>query len=253
MTITSDVLAEKLDRLLTVERFRDDSWNGLQVANSGRIGRICAGVDATLPFFEAAVAQGAGMVLCHHGISWGTSLARITGLNYRLVSFLLRHDVALWACHLPLDAHPVHGNNAVLARLLGLRQRRPFADYRGQLIGIRGELPQEVAFDAFAGRVRRLVNPQAAAHPFGKRRVRRIGIVSGGAAAEVAGAVGEGLDAYVTGEPSLQGYNRAQQEAMNVVYAGHYATEVFGVQALVRLIEKRFALPGAFVPLPAVY
>ncbi len=253
MTITSDVLAEKLDRLLTVERFRDDSWNGLQVANSGRIGSICVGVDASLPFFEAAVAQGAGMVLCHHGISWGTSLARITGLNYRLVSFLLRHDVALWACHLPLDAHPVHGNNAVLARLLGLRQRRPFADYHGQLIGIRGELPQAVAFDAFADRVRRLVNPRAAVHPFGKRRVKRIGIVSGGAASEVAEAVKEGLDAYVTGEASLQGYNLAQQEEMNVVYAGHYATEVFGVQALLRLIAKRFALPGAFVPLPAVY
>lgn len=253
MTITSDVLATRLDQIMAVEQFRDASWNGLQVANSGRIDKICAGVDASLPFFEAAVAQGAGMVICHHGISWGTSLARITGLNYRLVSFLLRHDVALWACHLPLDAHPVHGNNAVLARLLGLRQRRSFADYNGQLIGICGELPQAIAFEVFAEQVRRKVNPQAAVHPFGKEQIKRVGVVSGGAASEVAEAVKEGLDAYITGEPSLEGYNRALQEEINVIYAGHYATEVFGVQALLRVIQKKFALTGTFVPLPAVY
>ncbi len=251
--LASGELAEHLDRLLDVGRFRDDSWNGMQVANSGRIGRICAGVDATLPFFEEAVARGAGMVICHHGLSWGTSLARITGLNYRLVSFLIKHDVALWACHLPLDAHPVYGNNAVLARLLGLGKREPFADYHGQLIGIRGELPQAVAFEVFAERVRRKVNPDADVRPLGVRRVKRVGVVSGGAAGEVSEAVRAGLDAYVTGEPTLSGYNRALQEGMNVIYAGHYATEVFGVQALLRLIGTRFKIPGEFVDMKGAY
>jgi len=251
--MTSQGLANHLDRLLRADRFQDDSWNGMQVANSGRIGSVCAGVDATLPFFEEAAARGAGMVICHHGLSWGTSLARITELNYRLVSFLIRNDLALWACHLPLDAHPVHGNNAVLARLLGLRNRRPFARYHGQAIGVRGELPQAVDFATFAERVKREVNPHADVRQLGRRRVRRVGVVSGGAAREVAEAIREGLDVYVTGEPTLSGYNQAMQEGMNVVYAGHYATEVFGVRAVLRLIQTRYGIPGSFVEQPGGY
>lgn len=250
---TSGDLGVRLAHLLAVEQFHDASWNGMQVANSGRLGKVCVGVDATLPFLEQAIAQGASMVICHHGISWGNSLARITGLNYRIVSFLMQHDVALWACHLPLDAHPVLGNNAVLAQQLGLRKRKPFADYNGQLIGICGELPRAVAFDYFADQVRRVVNQEAKSHPFGAAQVRRIGVVSGGAADEVAEAVSEGLDVYVTGEPTLAGYNLALQEGMNVIYAGHYATEVFGVQALLRLIKTRFGISGTFLDTSAPY
>jgi dinuclear metal center YbgI/SA1388 family protein len=247
MDMSSNFLAQWLDERVCVSDFKDDSWNGLQVANSGRVGRICVGVDATLPFFEAAVTQGAGMVICHHGISWGPSLARITGLNYRLVSFLIKHDMALYGCHLPLDAHPELGNNGVLARVLGLEGRSPFACYNGQKIGICGELAAAVEFEDFADRVRRLVNIDAVAHNLGSAKVKRVGVVSGGAAMTVAAAIAEGLDTYITGEPSLAGYNLALQEGINVIYAGHYATEVFGVKAVLQLLKEEHGVEGEFV------
>ena len=116
--VSAERVGEFLDRELHVTDFKDSSNNGLQVDNSGRVGRVCCGVDASLEFFEAAQRRGADMLICHHGLSWNDSLKRITDLNYRKIAFLMRHDMALYACHLPLDAHPRYGNNAVLARML---------------------------------------------------------------------------------------------------------------------------------------
>lgn len=246
-------IAAHLDKLLGIERFSDDSNNGLQVANSGRVDKVCAGVDASLPFFEAARAQGAGMLLCHHGLSWGDSLRHITGLNYRLVSYLIQHDMALWACHLPLDAHPRYGNNAQLAVSLGLKRRKPFCEYHGQLIGIRGELDKPVAWDRFKKRLARETGSEPRVMDFGPQCVQRIGVVSGGAAAEVAEAAREGLDAYVSGEATLQGFNLAQQLGMNAAFAGHYATERYGVKALLGVVAEQFGVETAFVPLDVPY
>ena len=105
---TAMQLAAFLDRELRVADFADTSHNGLQVGNSAPIRRICCGVDASAEFFEESLKRGANFLVCHHGISWGDSLRRITGLNYERVSFLIRNNMALYACHLPLDAHPRH-------------------------------------------------------------------------------------------------------------------------------------------------
>ena len=246
-------LVSFLDRELAIDRFTDDSHNGLQVANSGRVTRVCLGVDATLPFFEKAAACGADLVICHHGLSWGDSLKRITGLNRRLLSFLLEHDLALWACHLPLDAHPQLGNNARLAQALGLRARQPAFVYHGQKIGVRGELPRPMTFPAFQKRVRQVVGNEIRCLDFGRAQVRTVGIVSGGAPSQIGEAVEMGLDVYLTGESSLYAYNLAVQEGINAVFAGHYATEKFGVQAVGELIRKRFGLPVAFVDMGIGY
>ena len=246
-------LVSYLDRELDIGRFTDDSHNGLQVANAGRVTRVCLGVDATLPFFEKAVACGADLAICHHGLSWGDSLKRITGLNYRLISFLMRHDLALWACHLPLDAHAKHGNNACLARELGLRKLAPFCSYHGQTIGWRGELPRALPRARFHALVRRVVGGEPRTMDFGPATIRRVGVVSGGAAAEVAQAAEAGLDAYLSGEPNLQGYNLACQLGVNAVFAGHYATERFGVIAVGRLLRRHFKLPARFVDLRVPY
>ncbi len=242
-----------LDRELEIARFRDDSHNGLQVANSGRVTRVCLGVDATLPFFEKAADCGADLVICHHGLSWGDSLKRITGLNHRLLSFLMAHDMALWACHLPLDAHPRLGNNARLARALGVRKLQPAFVYHGQPIAVRGVLPRPVPFHTFRQRVQQVVGNEVRALDFGKPRVRTVGIVSGGAPDQIHEAIEMGLDVYVTGEYNLTAYNLAVQEGMNAVFAGHYATEKFGVQAVGELIHKRFGLPATFVDLKIAY
>jgi len=246
-------LVSHLDQKLEIARFSDHSNNGLQVANSGRVTRVCVGVDATLPFFEQAVACGADLVICHHGLSWGDSLKRITGLNHRLLSFLLRHDVARWACHLPLDAHLQLGNNARLAMALGLRSRAAAFDYHGQKIGIRGVLPRPIPFKDFQKRVQAVVGNDVRALDFGPALVRKVGIVSGGAPSEIAEAIELGLDVYVTGESSLRAYNLADQEGINAIFAGHYSTEKFGVLAVGEWIHRRFGLPVEFVDMGIAY
>ncbi len=248
-----DKLVSFLDRELDIAHFSDDSNNGLQVANSGRVTRVCLGVDATLPFFEKAVACGADLVVVHHGLSWGDSLKRITGLNRRLLSYLLEHDLALWACHLPLDAHPRLGNNARLAQALGLRSQQAAFAYHGQKIGIRGVLPRPMTFKAFQERVQKVVGNELRTLDFGKLTVRSVGIVSGGGASQISEAIEMGLDVYLTGESNLQAYNLAVQERINAVFAGHYATEKFGVQAVGEQIRQRFRLPAAFVEMGIEY
>lgn len=248
-----DKLVSFLDEQLEIKRFTDSSHNGLQVANSGRVTRVCLGVDATLPFFEKAVACGADLVVCHHGLSWGDSLKRIIGLNHRLLAYLLEHDVALWACHLPLDAHLRLGNNAQLARAFGLRGVQAAFAYHGQMIGVRGVLPRPMSFEAFRDRVGQTVGNEVRALDFGKKMVRSVGIVSGGAPSEIAEAIELGLDVYVTGEANLSAYNLALQQGINAVFAGHYATEKFGVQAVGELIQRRFHIPAAFVDMGITY
>ena len=246
-------LVSALDKELEIDRFTDDSHNGLQVANAGRVTKICLGVDATLPFFERAAACGADLVICHHGLSWGDSLKRITGLNHRLLSFLMEHDMALWACHLPLDAHPHLGNNARLAAALGLRTRQPCFVYHGQKIGVRGTLPRPLPFADFLKRVEQVVGGHVRSLDFGRPAVRTVGIVSGGAPSQIAEAIEMGLDVYLTGESNLHAYNLAAQERINAVFAGHYATERFGVQAVGTWVRRRFGLPAAFVDLAIPY
>lgn len=248
-----DTLVSFLDRELAIADFTDDSHNGLQVANAGRVKRVCVGVDATLPFLEQAAASGADLAICHHGLSWGDSLRRITGLNHRLLSFLLEHNLALWACHLPLDAHPRLGNNACLAKALGLRCRQAAFMYHGQTIGVRGTLPRPLPFREFRERVRQVVGNEVRALAFGSSVVRTVGIVSGGGASQIGEAIEMGLDVYLTGESSLQAYNLAVQERINAVFAGHYATEKLGVQAVGKRIRQQFGLPVAFVDLGVTY
>lgn len=246
-TTTVEQVADWLDGLLKPDAFEDAAWNGLQVGNSGRLGVVCAGVDASLAFFEAAAKRGAGMVICHHGISWGDSLKTLTGLNYRLVSFLMQHDLALWASHLPLDAHPVLGNNARIAHRMGLMETRPFCEYHGQKIGVQGVLPKAATRTTIVRRVQQVTQAKPQVMPFGKDVVRSIGIVSGGAAAEIAQAAEAGLDLYLSGEPTLQAYNLAEQLGINAVFAGHYATERFGIRALAAVLRTTFRLQTAFV------
>ncbi len=248
-----DKVVTFLDRELKLSAYTDGSNNGLQVANGGAVTRVCCGVDASLPFFEAAAAAGANLLICHHGLSWGDSLKHITGLNYRLIRFLIEHDMALWACHLPLDAHAKLGNNACIARGLGLRKLEPFCSYHGQMIGWRGELPLALSRARFHALVRRVIAANLQTMDFGPAAIRRVGIVSGSAAAEVAQAAGAGLDVYVSGEPTLQGYNLACQLGMNAVFAGHYASERFGVIAVGELLRRHFKLPSQFVDLHVTY
>lgn len=241
-------IVSALDAELRIADFTDASHNGLQVENSGTVSKVCCGVDASLEFLQAAKERGADLCVVHHGLSWGESLSRITGANYKLVSFLIKNDIALYAAHLPLDAHPAMGNNARIAAALGLSDVSGFGLYHGNLIGCKGSLPAATPFAEVCDRIRSLV-PGGAFHalPFGKRAVRMIGVVSGGGSDELGQAIDAGLDCFLTGEVNLQAYNAAKLGEINLIAAGHYATEVFGVKALGEFLAGNFKLPFEFV------
>ncbi len=236
-----------LDRELNLTAFNDDSQNGLQVENSGRICRVCSGVDASMEFFEKAAERKADLLICHHGISWGDSLKRITGLNYSRLKFLMDHDMALYACHLPLDAHPRLGNNALICEKIGLKSIKPFGVHHGIALGFCGNLPKAFSYDKFKEQVRSIFGKIVGTMDFGKKKVRTVAVVSGGGAGEIAEAGESGIDVFVSGEPRLMAYHLAQEYRINAIFAGHYATEVFGVQAVGSLLAEKFGLEAEFI------
>ena len=243
-----------LDKELKIDEFEDSSNNGLQVECLEQIGKICLGVDASMEMLEESVQRGADMVVCHHGLSWGDSLKRITGQNYRKVAFLINNGMALYGCHLPLDAHPKYGNNAVMCKELGLRNLRAFGAYADRQIGFVGELPKPISYNAFKKRILRVTGRDGLqSMDFGKQRIRRVAVVSGGAADLVIEAGEKGIDLYISGEPKLMAYCAAQEYEINAVFAGHYATEVFGVKALAALLARRMKVKTEFVDLKIPY
>jgi dinuclear metal center YbgI/SA1388 family protein len=252
--MTAQEIAAALNQELRVSTFSDVSNNGLQIDNRGPIRHLITAVDASLETLQKAVDSGAQMLVVHHGISWGNSLARIDGLNYKLISFAIEHNLALYAAHLPLDAHPELGNNAGLAKAIGLEACRPFLHYHGQTIGIAGRLPEPLSRQAFAERVQVAVQPQRMeCFDFGKEMIETVGICSGGAPEGVDEAAQEGLDCYLCGEANLVAYNLAKGWGINAVFAGHYATERFGVRALGQWIQAQFGISARFLDFDLPY
>ncbi len=247
-------IAHLLNDTLQLHAYHDVSNNGLQIENTGAVTRVMTAVDASLETFEAAVARGVQMVLVHHGLSWGNSLATITGLNRKLVGYAIEHNLAVYAAHLPLDAHPTLGNNAQLAHALGLTDLRPFMEYHGQKIGFAGNLPTPLTRDAFAERVREVVAPvRMERFDYGTEIVRTVGICSGGAPEGVEQAAREQLDIYLCGEANLVAYNLAKQLQINALFAGHYATERCGIRALGDWLHTQTGLPVDFLDLNLSY
>jgi len=228
----------------------DDSLNGLQVGRPGKeVHKVVCAVDATLATFKQAAREQADAVFVHHGLFWGKSLA-ITETHYERIACLLENDIALLAAHLPLDAHPVLGNNATMARLLGVVDPVPFGAYHGKMIGFRGELGEPLDVEKITRRLG--FSPQTGLRilPFGKKTIRTVGIVSGGAAFDVQQAIDLGLDAYITGESSHTMYAVCLEAGMTMVCGGHYASEVFGVQEMGKLFASELGLDTSFIALP---
>ena len=225
-------ITDWLDGELDISAFDDVSNNGLQLLREdGEVGCVAFAVDASVRAVNAAADAGAGLLVVHHGISWGGGIRRIDGGVYRVGKAAMDADIAIYACHLPLDAHPRLGNNAQLARALGLRRLRPAFRYHGSVIGFVGE-----------SRCERLVEIGgcSVSVPCGL-----VGVCSGGAGefAEEAKRLGCGL--YVTGEASWGDVVAAENCGMKMVCAGHYATEVFGVRAVSAAVRRALKLHAA--------
>jgi dinuclear metal center YbgI/SA1388 family protein len=248
-TMTSDQLAAYLDRFLEVPEIPDSpqALNGLQVGNSGRVSRILGAVDACQASIDAAVARGADFVIVHHGLFWG-GLQRVTGRFGRRVRALIQHDVALYSAHLPLDCHAEVGNNAVLASDLGLDAPMPFGRYEGIEIGVMGGL--ELPLAELAERVAERLGAAPRVIAKGPARTRRVAVVTGGASDLIAEANERGVDTFITGEGPHHTFFDAEEWGLNVIYAGHYASETVGVQALGAHVRDRFGIPFEFFDHP---
>ncbi len=243
-------IVEFLDEILDVDRIPDapGARNGLQVDARSPVERICAAVDACQATIGAAAADGAQLLLVHHGLFWGDPLP-VTGRTYRRLKALFDADLALYSAHAPLDVHPEIGNNSLLARALGLEIEGRFGHWRGlDEIGVWAAA--DLSLDQLTGRISEICGSSPFVIRGGPTHVRRIGIVTGGADSSIADAHEAGLDTFVTGEGSHHSFHDAMELGLNVVYAGHYATETFGVRALAEMVAARFDLSWFFVDHP---
>ena len=237
------------DRTLGPEKFSDwaGAVNGLQVENRGTVSRIAAAVDGSLATIKKAVEAKADLLLVHHGLFWGASHPW-TGKRYQMLRLLLDNNLAVYSSHLPLDAHPRIGNNALLAKALGLGGLKPFFVEKGQAIGLQSAT--SVSRDELEHRLANVLHTEARVIPGGPEVCKRIGIVTGGAGDELKKAHEEGVDTFITGEGRHWTYALAEELGINVFYGGHYATETFGVKALAKLLGDKFDLPWEFIEHP---
>ena len=249
-------LVDYLDDYLKIEEIPDDAKaiNGLQVENSGLVGGIVAAVDASQATIDGVIAtlepgQPPPLLLVHHGLFWDGNVA-VTGRRYRRLAGLLDHDIPLYSAHSPLDVHPEVGNNAVLAERLGIRVEGWFGDYRGVPIGVWGEssasLSTREALALELDRVLHTLKGSATLIGGGPEKPRRIGIITGAAGSMIAAARDAGLDTFITGEGPHHTYFDAMEWGLNVIYAGHYATETLGVQAMASHLAEQFDLDWDF-------
>jgi dinuclear metal center YbgI/SA1388 family protein len=244
MAATAELIAY-LDELLDPGAFEDLGPNGLQVPGGAEVRRVVTGVTAQRALSEHAVAAGAELVLVHHGLFWSFNPVGLTPMLAERLRPLFKHDIALAAYHLPLDAHPEHGNNALLAETLGATEHETFAG-----IGRGATFAEPVpAADLFA-RVAAACGREPLVFDAGPDRVRRLAIISGGAASRLPQAVAEGYDAFLTGEPKENVMADARESGIHFIAAGHYATETFGVRRLGELLADRFGIEHIWTDLP---
>lgn len=243
-------LAVYLDEYLSVEAIEDKSQNGLQIEGPGEVKKVAFAVDGCQVSFDRAVEEGAELLVVHHGLFWEDS-PLLVGPHFRRVRTLVEGGCGLYAVHLPLDMHPAVGHNAEMVRLLGLEDREPFGDYHGVEIGFAGRLDVPLDMPGLIGRmVDALGRPPIRVLDYGPEEIERVGCVSGGAASLVDQVEDAGLDAYITGETSHTFFHQVVERELNVLFAGHYATETLGLLALARHIEETFDLETVFLDIP---
>ncbi len=249
-------MLEDLDRLLR-ELLRipdfdrvDNSLNGLQVGRPEReIGCIAFAVDASMESFHRAVSANADMLFVHHGLFWGSPVT-LTGKLYSRIRYLVENDLALYAVHLPLDAHPELGNNAGIARILDLESIEPFGEYHGAKIGFKGILPKNLSLEQIEAKLLGSRDAGLGTLPFGPEEIGSVGIVSGGDPSAVHQAIQEGLDLFITGDASHTIYHDAMESGINVLFGGHYRTEIWGISEVSRYLREAEGLETLIIDVP---
>ena len=240
-----DEILAYASELLDLDAYPDYGPMGLQVAGAREVERLACGVSSSLELFERTAAAGAQMLLVHHGLLWDRDPRVIDDASRRRLKTLFDAEITLAAYHLALDAHPEIGNNALLARELGIDPSEQFAG-----IGFGGPLAEPASIEDFTTRVREKLgsNPVVFAH--GPERIGRAAVITGGAARYLAEAAAAGYDLFLTGEPAEPSLHTALELGIHFVAAGHYTTERVGIKALTERLAAQFDLEWEFIDLP---
>ncbi len=238
-----------LDKELRVSEIKDypGAMNGLQLANNGEVSQIFSAVDASLAVVEEAAASGGGLLIVHHGMFWQAAQP-LTGAFYKKIKAAMDGNLAIYSSHLPLDMHPVFGNNSLLAKAIGLDGIEPILEKDGFPMGVMGTWGK--SRDDLATAVCKAVGREATVCPGGAESIARVAVITGGAGSEVGRIVGTGADAFVTGEGPHWSFIEAEERGLNVLYAGHYATETFGVRALAEHLAGQLGIGSRFIERP---
>jgi dinuclear metal center YbgI/SA1388 family protein len=228
----------------------DASLNGLQVGDEElEVKKIAFSVDASMETFRRAHECGANLVFTHHGILWNPQ-RRITGTQFTRIDFLVKHDIGLYAVHLPLDMHPELGNNIGIARRIGIVNPEPFGEVKGFKIGIKGFIENEKTVEEIIQMLCITRDCCLGVLPFGKEDVKSVGIVSGDDPRVVHQAIDEGLDLFITGSSSHEIYHECLEAKINVIFGGHYYTEVWGVMQVAQKVKDELGIEVTVLDIP---
>ncbi|MFT2109793.1 Nif3-like dinuclear metal center hexameric protein [Marinomonas sp. 2405UD68-3] len=242
-------LNKELNAILNVHQFKDYAPNGLQVEGTTDVKRIVTGVTASQALIDKAIELNADTIIVHHGYFWKGESYSITGMKYRRIAALIKNDINLFAYHLPLDAHPVLGNNAGLAGGLGLSNR--IGLQRGveleDAIGLVGELPEALTGDQFSLLIKQVVGRDVLFEMVNDRKIKKVALCTGGAQGYIEQAAEMGADVYITGEVSEKTIHIAREMDIHFCAAGHHATERFGPMLLAEHLKSTYQLDVFFV------
>ena len=247
--ISLDEVVKYLDMELKTASITDypGAMNGLQLANEGKICRVVAAVDASLPVIEKAAGGGPGLLLVHHGMFW-QGAQPVTGAFCQKLKIAMDAGLAIYSSHLPLDVHAELGNNILLCEALGIQNIAPFFDHKGLALGLCGTWPGNRT--ELGEGLKSVLDGPVHLCPGGSETISKVGLITGGAGSEVVKVAAAGVDTFITGEGPHWSYPLAEELKINVFYGGHYATETFGVKALAKWIAESFSIPWTFVDHP---
>lgn len=246
--LTSSALEHFLNTTLSSKDFQDYGPNGLQVEGVESIKKIAFAVSATKESIGLAAQWKADALVVHHGLFWSFhGLRTLTGPFYQRVAPLIQNKINLYGYHLPLDAHPVVGNAAQLAKRLGLQEWQAFGDYKGAATGIKGVFASPMTAAELRGQCQKILGRQVLYAQGAAEKIKSLGIITGGANGGWLEASRQGLDAYLTGEMSEHDWHDSSEAGVHMFAGGHHATEQFGIQALQELVAKNFSVETIFL------
>jgi dinuclear metal center YbgI/SA1388 family protein len=242
-------IVQYCDSYLQIGEIQDyeNALNGLQVENSGSVKKIAAAVDVSTRALQEAAKCGANLLIVHHGMFWA-GLRPVAKALRRQLKFAFENDIAIYSAHLPLDLHPEVGNNVLVMRALGFEDSEPFFEEKGSLLGRRATV--DIALDELVKRLEKAIAGSVKIIAFGSKTIRHLVVITGAAGSEIERIAGEGIDTFITGEAPHWAAIAAAEMGLNLLLAGHYATETFGVKALAARVAGKFELDWQFIDLP---